>query len=62
MRRSPLSRALAGLVAGASLVVALSGCAAKPQDSNTNNGATPGPPPPAGITLPTLQPLPTQAS
>ena len=30
MRRTPLTRALAGLAAGASLVTALSGCAAKP--------------------------------
>ena len=55
MRRTPLSRALAGLVAGASVVVALSGCAAKPQDSNTSNGVyswTPSAQP--AVTLPTI--------
>ena len=46
MRRTPLPRALAGLLAGVSLVATLSACAAKPQDSNTENGSTPGPPPP----------------
>ncbi|MDX6203580.1 MAG: hypothetical protein QOF82_2240 [Frankiales bacterium] len=61
MRRTPLTRALAGLAAGVSLVTTLSACAAKPQDSNTSNGITPGPPPPSGVSLNyTLTPQPTK--
>ncbi|MDX6246185.1 MAG: hypothetical protein QOE76_3908 [Frankiales bacterium] len=61
MRRTPLTRALAGLAAGVSLVATLSACAAKPQDSNTSNGITPGPPPPSGVKLVTLTPQPTKS-
>jgi hypothetical protein len=61
MRRTSVPRALAALAAGASLVATLSACAAKPQDSNTSNGITPGPPPPSGISLDyTLTPQPTK--
>ena len=61
MRRTSLTRALAATAAGASLVVSLSACAAKPQDSNTSNGVTPGPPLPAGVSAATLTPIPTKS-
>jgi hypothetical protein len=59
MRRPPLTRAFAALAAGVSLVTVLSACGAKPQDSNTSNGVTPGPPPPSGMVIPTQPELPT---